>query len=83
MAIRRFRFISESEARTLEPGTTVELEAGGQITPLARETLRARRVTVVAAGSFDPDLPPDLAPVMPVRRVAVDTGPGVAAGPLG
>lgn len=71
MAIRRFRFISESEARTLEPGTTVELEGGGQITPLARETLRARRVTVVAAGSFDPDLPPDLAPVMPVRRVAV------------
>jgi len=41
------------------------------VTPLARDTLAARRITVVRAGSVDPDLPPDLAPPSPVRRVAI------------
>lgn len=71
MATRRFSLISETEARRIEPGTTVELEAGGHVTPLARDTLHARRVTVVPAGTVDPDLPPDLAPVAPAARVAV------------
>jgi ribose 5-phosphate isomerase B len=71
MTTRRFTLISEADARVLEPGTTVELERGGQVTPLARDTLRERRITVVAAGSADPHLPPDLAPVSPVRRVVV------------
>jgi ribose 5-phosphate isomerase B len=68
---RRFGFIGEAEARGIEPGTTVELEAGGHVTPLARDTLRARRVTVVPAGQADPALPPDLAPAMPARRIAI------------
>jgi ribose 5-phosphate isomerase B len=49
----------------------VELEAGGHVTPLARDTLRERRITVVAAGRTDPHLPGDLAPVSPIRRVAL------------
>jgi ribose 5-phosphate isomerase B len=71
MTIRRFTLISEADARVLEPGTTVELERGGHVTPLARDTLRERRITVVAAGSADPHLPADLAPASPVRRVVV------------
>jgi len=71
VAIRRFGLISESDARQIEPGSTVELEKGGHVTPLAWDTLRARRVTVVPAGSVDGALPADLAPVAPVTRVAI------------
>lgn len=71
MAVRRFNIITEAEARLLEPGTTVELEKGGHVTPLAKDTLAARRVTVVPAGSIDPALPADLAPMSPVRRVTI------------
>jgi ribose 5-phosphate isomerase B len=49
----------------------VELEARGHVTPLAADTLRERRVTVVRAGSADPALPADLAPAFPVRRVTI------------
>ena len=71
MATRRFAFIGEVEARALETGVTVELEAGGHVTPLAWDTLRARRVTVVPAGHVDPSLPADLAPAAPATRVAI------------
>lgn len=71
MATRRFAFIGEVEARALETGVTVELEAGGHVTPLAWDTLRARRVTVVPAGQVDPSLPADLAPAAPATRVAI------------
>ena len=71
MAVRRFSLISESEARTIEPGSTVELERGGHVTPLARDTPRARRVQVVPLGTTDPSLPPDLAPAATVTRVAI------------
>jgi len=71
MAVRRFAIITENEARQIEPGTTVELEARGHVTPLAADTLRERRVTVVPAGSADPALPADLAPASPVRRVTI------------
>lgn len=71
MAVLRFALITETDARRIEPGATVELEAGGRVTPLAADTLRARRVTVVPAGTVDPSLPVDLAPVSPVVRVAI------------
>jgi len=71
MGARRFAFISEADARQIEPGTTVELEPGGHVTPLAGDTLRARRVTVVPSGSVDPALPADLAPVAEIKRVAL------------
>jgi len=71
VAVRRFSIISETDARQIEPGTTVELEAKGHITPLAADTLRERRVTVVPVGAMDPSLPTDLAPVSPVRRVVI------------
>lgn len=71
MAVRSFELISETEARTIEPGSTVELATGGHVTPLAWDTLRARRVTVVAKGSIDAALPADLAPVSPAIRIAI------------
>jgi ribose 5-phosphate isomerase B len=69
--MKRFDIITEAEARTLDVGSTVELAAGGHVTPLARDTLAARRVTVVAAGTLDPSLPPDLAPTADVKRVCI------------
>jgi ribose 5-phosphate isomerase B len=71
MAVPRFRLISEVEARTLAHGSTVELEAGGLVTPLARETLAANRVTVVPAGSTDAAVPADIYPAADVRRIAI------------
>jgi ribose 5-phosphate isomerase B len=71
VAVRTFDLISESDARTIEPGATVELAAGGHVTPLAWDTLRARRITVVPKGTVDADLPADLGPVCPVMRVAI------------
>jgi len=67
----RFEIITEADARQIERGATVELAKGGHVTPLAQDTLRERRVTVVPAGSVDPALPADLAPRSPVRRVAI------------
>jgi ribose 5-phosphate isomerase B len=69
--IRRFEIITEADARQIESGATVELAAGGHVTPLARDTLNARRITVVPAGSVDPSIPANLAPPAEVRRVAI------------
>lgn len=69
--MKRFEIITEADARTIDIGATVELAAGGHVTPLARDTLASRRVTVVAAGSSDASLPADLAPVADIRRVVI------------
>src|SRR4051794_28515885 len=66
-----FQIITEADARQIERGATVELAKGGHVTPLAQDTLRERRVTVVPAGSVDPALPADLAPRAEIRRVAI------------
>jgi ribose 5-phosphate isomerase B len=63
--------ITEADARVIEYGATVELAKGGHITPLAADTLRERRVTVVPAGSLDPAIPAGLAPASDIRRVAI------------
>ncbi len=70
-SMKRFDIITENDARSLDIGATVELAAGGHVTPLARDTLAARRVTVVPAGSTDPALPADLAPRADIQRVAI------------
>lgn len=51
--MKRFDLITEADARMLEVGTSVELARGGHITPLAQETLRDRRITVVRADGLD------------------------------
>jgi ribose 5-phosphate isomerase B len=69
--VKVYDIITEADARLLELGSTVELAPGGHVTPLARDTLAARRVTVVPVGAADPTLPPDLAPVAEIKRVAL------------
>ena len=69
--MKRFDIITEADARVMDHGATVELAKGGHVTPLARDTLAARRVTVVPAGSSDASLPADLAPVADIRRVVI------------
>lgn len=69
--VRRFEIITEAEARVIDVGATVELAAGGHVTPLAKDTLRERRVTVIPAGSADPSLAQDLVPAADPRRIAI------------
>jgi ribose 5-phosphate isomerase B len=69
--MKRFDIITEADARTLDLGSTVELVKGGHVTPLALDTLKARRVTVIPAGTYDAALPPDLAPIADIKRLAI------------
>jgi ribose 5-phosphate isomerase B len=67
--MKSFDIITEADARTLEMGTSVTLKAGGHVTPLAADTLRARRITVlsgVAEASLD-----GLAPVAEIKSIAI------------
>lgn len=67
--MKRFQMITEADARVLEYGSTVTLVAGGHITPLAQDTLSARRVSVVReAGDVDAM---SLAPPAEIRIVAL------------
>jgi ribose 5-phosphate isomerase B len=74
--MKRFSFITESDARVLVPGSTVELEPGGQITPLARDTLRELKVTVVYLDGRDVETAASLVPVARVRTVAAGSDHG-------
>ena len=68
--MKRFEIITESDARVLERGETVELAKGGHITPLAQDTLNERRVTVVREGRVSED-EASLAPRADIRSVAI------------
>lgn len=67
--MKRYDIITEADARTIDTGASVTLAPGGHITPLARDTLHARRVTVVR-DSVDADLAA-LTPVAEIRRVGL------------
>jgi ribose 5-phosphate isomerase B len=67
--MKNFDIITEADARTLEIGSSVTLKPGGHVTPLAADTLKARRVTVVGAvaeASLD-----GLAPVADIKALAI------------
>jgi ribose 5-phosphate isomerase B len=67
--MKRFQMITEADARTLEYGTTVVLVAGGHVTPLARDTLTARRISIVRDGhAGDAE---SLAPKAEIKSVAI------------
>jgi len=68
--LKRFEIITESDARVLERGETVTLAKGGHITPLAADTLKERRVTVVREGQA-PEAAAALVPKADIRSVAV------------
>lgn len=67
--MKRFQMITEADARSLEYGSTIVLVAGGHVTPLAHDTLKARRISVVR------DIPDidiaTLAPPADIRIVAI------------
>jgi len=68
--LKRFEIITETDARVLTRGETVMLARGGHVTPLAADTLKERRVTVVREGQpSDADVA--LAPAGDVRSVAI------------
>jgi ribose 5-phosphate isomerase B len=68
--MKTFDIITEADARVLARGETVALRAGGHVTPLAADTLKERRVVVVAEGASASD-GADLVPKADVRSVAV------------
>jgi ribose 5-phosphate isomerase B len=68
--MKKFDIITESDARVLARGETVMLARGGHVTPLAQDTLRERRVTVVREGATSSE-DAALAPANDVRRVAI------------
>jgi ribose 5-phosphate isomerase B len=67
--MKRYDIITEADARTIDTGASVTLATGGHITPLALDTLHARRVTVVR-DIVDADLAA-LTPIAEIRRVAL------------
>jgi ribose 5-phosphate isomerase B len=83
--MKRFDIITEADARLLPPGSTIELARGGHVTPLAADTLRDLRITVVRADGLDDDLAGpgpgggsgtgggggSLAPVADIKSIAV------------
>ena len=68
--MKKFEIITETDARVLARGETVELARGGHITPLAADTLRERRVTVVRDGQASAE-EASLAPRADIRTVAI------------
>jgi ribose 5-phosphate isomerase B len=68
--MKRFDIITEIDARILARGETVELSRHGHITPLAHDTLKERRVTVVREGFVSAD-DAMLVPVAGIRSVAI------------
>jgi len=67
--MKRFQMITEADARVIEYGSTVTLVAGGHVTPLAADTLKARRVSVVRDSGGADDA--SLAPRADIRTVAI------------
>ena len=67
--MKRFQMITEADARVLDYGTSVVLVRGGHVTPLAQDTLNARKIAVVREGD-DVDAEA-LAPPADIRIVAL------------
>jgi ribose 5-phosphate isomerase B len=68
--MKKFEIITEADARVLAVGDTVMLAKGGHVTPLAQDTLKARRITLVRDGHATAD-EASLAPKADVRSVAI------------
>jgi ribose 5-phosphate isomerase B len=65
-----FEIITEADARKLVPGETVTVARHGHVTPLAADTLRERRITVVRDGELSSD-DAALVPAADIRTVAI------------
>jgi ribose 5-phosphate isomerase B len=70
--MKKFDIITESDARVLPRGETVLVARGGHVTPLAQDTLKDRRITVVHEGQLAA-CDEALAPPETVRSLAVSS----------
>lgn len=80
-----FEIITEADARRLEIGETVALANGGHVTPLAADTLKARRITVLREDRLDRAYD-GFAPVEAIQRIAIasdDAGVALKAALVG
>ncbi len=68
--MKKLDIITESDARMLPRGEAVMLMRGGHVTPLALDTLRERRITVVHEGRTS-DEEASLVPPADIRTVAI------------
>ncbi len=68
--MKKFEIITETDARVLARGETVTLARGGHITPLAQDTLKERRITVVRDGQPSAD-EAALVPRADIRSIAI------------
>jgi ribose 5-phosphate isomerase B len=68
--MKTFEIITEADARVLAVGDTVMLAKGGHVTPLAQDTLKARRITLVREGHATAD-EASLVPKADVRSLAI------------
>ena len=68
--MQKFDLITEADARVLPRGETVMLARSGHITPLAADTLKDRRITVVHEGRASAD-EASLAPPAEIRSIAI------------
>jgi len=68
--MKRFEIITEADARVLPVGGTVQLAKGGHVTPLAHDTLRERRITVISDVVVSADAA-SLAPKADVRAITI------------
>jgi len=73
--MKTFEIITETDARVLERGETVTLARGGHITPLAQDTLKERRVTVIRDGQASVD-ETALVPKAEIRTLAIASDHG-------
>src|SRR4051794_27335633 len=76
--MKKFEIITEADARTLSRGETVMLARRGHVTPLALDTLRDRKVTLVREGEEGADAS-GLVPAADVRRLAIASDHGGVA----
>src|SRR5215218_3357829 len=67
--MKSFEIITEADARVLDIGSRVVLKPGGHVTPLAADTLKVRRITVLS-GVADASLD-GLAPVADIKSLAI------------
>src|SRR5437763_9261985 len=68
--MRKFDIITEADARVLPRGEPVMLARGGHLTPLAADTLKERRVTIVHEGRTAAD-DASLVPAADIRSIAI------------
>jgi ribose 5-phosphate isomerase B len=68
--MKKFDIITEIDARSLAHGETVILSRGGHVTPLARDTLREKRVALIDDGQAS-ESDASLAPKADIRSMAI------------